>query len=115
MKVIRLEQQIYVDGAIFHEGKWTIERYADGKLKSVRAPAINENLIDIFKLGSEVEIKVFGRKMVDDPSSGLGYKWQPVLKASARFSLKDFTNALSIAKNGKATKAAEKKQGKCKE
>ncbi len=108
-------QQIYVDGAIFHEGKWTIERYADGKLKSVRAPAINENLIDIFKLGSEVEIKVFGRKMVDDPSSGLGYKWQPVLKASARFSLKDFTNALSIAKNGKATKAAEKKQGKCKE
>lgn len=108
-------QQIYVDGALFHEGKWTIERYADGKLKSVRAPAINENLIDIFKLGSEVEIKVFGRKMVDDPSSGLGYKWQPVLKASARFSLKDFTNALSIAKNGKATKAAEKKQGKCKE
>lgn len=105
-------QLIYIDGDFFQKGKWTIERYPDGRMKSARAPAIHQNLIDIFKLGSEVEIKVMGKKMVDDPSSGLGYKWQPVLEASAKFSLKDFTRALEVAQAGKASKSNQNSQGK---
>ena len=108
-------QLIYIDGALFHEGKWTIERYADGKLKSVKDPAINQNIIDIFKLGSEVEIKVIGKELVKDASTATGFKSKMLLQASARFSLKDFTRALSIANTGKVLKSVENKEGKCKE
>ncbi|MFD1615101.1 hypothetical protein [Gelatiniphilus marinus] len=108
-------QQIYVDGVKIHEGKWTITRYADGKLRSVKPPPINKKVIDFFNQGKEVEIKVLRKKMVDDTSSALGYKWQMILQTSARFSLKDFRQALAVAKAGKTLKATEKKQGRCKE
>lgn len=98
-------QLIYIDGALFNEGKWTIERHPDGRLKSAKAPTLNQTLINILKMGSEAEVKVMSKKKVNDPSSNLGYKWQPVLEASARFSLKDFTKALAVAQTGKALKS----------